>query len=122
MAETVIDYKDEAAIVGIAVGAGLLALFFIGEPFVNLWHFVVTAISEHLTKIRLFVYAAALISVLALLFVNFLVYVIWGKWSAIAFFIALHFINFAITKDDMLLQFIYNSLKSLFLWIFGTVS
>jgi len=121
MAQTVIDYKDEGAIFGTIAVVGIFILFIIGEPFIELWKFVISITTEHITKIRLFVYFFGSISVLFLAYIILLIYMKFGKLKVFLFYTSLEFLDLAITGNNVLIQFSFNTLHNLFNWLFGNV-
>ena len=119
--QTTIDYKEEGQLYAIIIGIGILILFVIGEPFIELWNMTNLFIIENITKIRFFVYLGNTLSVLFLFVLLILVYVRFGKLKAILFFIFLHYLDLMITGNNTLLEFIFKGLKNIFSWLFGTV-
>lgn len=121
MAQTVIDYKDEAAGFGIIIMIGLFFLFIVGEPFIEVWKFTINFTMENITKVRFFVYSSAVISVGLLILIFGLIYAEFGKLKAFLFFIILHLLDLAITDNNILIQFLIKTIGNLANWLFGNV-
>ena len=121
MSETTIDYKEKTLIEGVILSVVLLFLYIVGEPFIEVWNHVIAYTTEHITKIRFFVYLLASISVFLMLLIFYSIYRRFGRVSAFLFFISLHLIDLTITGDNKLIKIITLGFKSFFNWLFGNV-
>lgn len=122
MAETVIDYKEEGAMFAYLIGFVALILWVLGEPLVDLWNYVILLMSEHITKIRIFVYLASILSVLLVGFAFLFTYARYGKWYTLYLFVVAHILDYWLSGNNMLLKIIFTTIKSGFLWLFGDIS
>ncbi|MEA1916558.1 MAG: hypothetical protein U9N42_03395 [Campylobacterota bacterium] len=120
--QTVIDYKDEAAVAGIIATIVFVIVFALAEPLIDLYCSVRELVILYITDIRVAVFALSIIGPLLIVFELIMMYK-RDKRLAFVAFISMHIIDYFLNENsNKLVLFISALLKNIFNYLFASVS